>query len=248
MTLHPKNAPLTERQAAILDQIAENGYVTIEALAALFRVSSQTVRRDIIALSQEGRVQRFHGGAGPVDADEAARLDYGAKRQIGRPQKARLARKAAELVPAGATIYLDVGTTIEACALALAERPGFSVFTNSMRAAMAFDPREHQVYVLGGRMAGKDGSLVGEDIIQRLSEMQLDAALIACSAIDPSGRVMDFDLSKIAVKRAAMAATNRSLLLATASKFGRTALGTICHTDRFSAIVTEHETVENAVG
>lgn len=239
MTIHGKKLPLTERQSVILDEVSASGYVTIEALAARFGVSAQTVRRDIIILANSGRLQRFHGGAGLVGADEAARLDHGAKREIGRPEKAAVGRKAAGMVPDGAAVYLDVGTTVEACAQELARRKGFIVFTNSMRAAMLFDPQEHEVHVLGGRMAGRDGSLVGESVVDMLRAVRLDVAMIACSAVDQAGCVMDFDLSKIAAKRAAMAASRRSLLLATCSKFNRTALGTLGKVEDFDAVITE---------
>lgn len=241
MTLHDPAHQLSERQTAILDQVAANGYVTIDNLATRFGVSAQTVRREIIHLAQMGRVQRFHGGAGPVGDAEAARLDYGAKREISRPEKRIVGRKAAAIIPDGATVYLDVGTTSEACARELARRPGFTVFTNSMPAAMMFDPAAHQVHVLGGRMAGRDGSLVGETVVLRLGDMHLDYAVIACSAVDDAGRVMDFDMAKIAIKRAAMAVARQSLLVATTSKFGRSALATIAPIDRFTACITEAE-------
>jgi DeoR family transcriptional regulator, glycerol-3-phosphate regulon repressor len=242
MTVQHTAPPLSQRQSAILDRVMANGYVTIEALAVEFGVSAQTVRRDIIALSETGRVQRFHGGAGPADATEAARLDHAAKRELGKPAKTEVARKAAALIPDGAALFLDVGTTVETCARELARRDGFTIFTTSMRAAMAFDPNRHAVYVLGGRLAGKDGSLVGEDTVQKLASIHLDLALIACSAIDEAGRVMDFDLSKIAVKQAAMAASARSMLLSTRSKFGRTALGKVAHIDDFGVVVTDEAT------
>lgn len=230
---------LSERQAVILDRVATTGFVTIEALAAEFAVSAQTVRRDIIALSKAGRLQRFHGGAGPVDGSGPARLDYHAKREISRPEKAIVGRKAAAAIPDQAAVFLDVGTTIECCAQELAKRPGFLIFTNSIRAAMAFDPQEHQVHVLGGRLAGRDGSLTGEEVVLALREVQLDYALIACSGIDDRRRVMDFDFSKIAVKRAAMSVSRRSFLLATKSKFGRAALGTVAAIDQFDKVFTE---------
>ncbi|TCP58428.1 DeoR family transcriptional regulator [Rhodovulum bhavnagarense] len=239
MTLQPAKTPLSERQASILSKVTENGYVTIEALAAQFGVSAQTVRRDIIALSSAGHLQRFHGGAGPVAATEAARLDYPAKKAIGRPEKAAVGSKAAAMIPDGATVYLDVGTTVEACAVALSRRPGFTILTNSMPAAMMFDPAEHRVFVLGNRMAGRDGSLVGEDSTRILGKVTLDVAMIACSAIEDTGRVMDFDIEKIAIKRAAMDVAKSSCLLATLSKFNRTALATIARIEQFDDIVTE---------
>ena len=239
MTIQDSAEPITNRQAVILQRVSEGGFVTIDALAAEFGVSTQTVRRDIIALAETGRLQRFHGGAGPGPGAEAARLDHRAKRDIARPEKQIVGRRAAAAIPDGATLFLDVGTTIEACAIELSRRPGFCIFTNSMRAAMAFDPANHDVNVLGGRLSGRDGSLTGEEVIFRLRDMQFDVALIACSAVDDNKRVMDFDLSKIAAKKAAMAAAHRSYLLATHSKFGRSALATVAPLDRFERVFTE---------
>lgn len=239
MTKAVKTDPFSKRQSAILSQVSENGYVTIEALAAQFEVSAQTVRRDIIELSNSGRLQRFHGGAGPIDVTESARLDYQAKQSISRKEKALVGHKAAAMIPNGSTIFLDVGTTIEACASELSKRPGFTIFTNSMPSAMAFDPDKHQVFVLGGRMAGRDGSLVGESVVQTLTDVHLDYAIVGCSAIDEKGRVMDFDMAKIAIKRAAIASANNCFLLATLSKFNRTALAAVSHVDKFDEIVTE---------
>lgn len=238
MTVQQNNDNLSERQSGILNMVEENGYATLETLAEKYGVSMQTVRRDIIALSDAGRLQRFHGGAGPIDREEATRLDYQAKRDISRREKLEIGAMASDLIHDGATLFLDVGTTIEACAAILAKRAGFTIFTNSMPAAMHFDPQEHQVFVLGGKVAGKDGSIVGMEALNLIRDVNLDYALIACSTIDQAGRVMDFDLDKIAIKKAAMNAAQKSLLLATRNKFGRTALAVIADTEQFEEVVT----------
>lgn len=48
--------------------IAERGYMNIEELAQLLDVSTQTVRRDIRKLSEQGLITRHHGGAGRVSS------------------------------------------------------------------------------------------------------------------------------------------------------------------------------------
>ncbi|PIE64930.1 MAG: transcriptional regulator [Desulfobacterales bacterium] len=230
---------LSARQEAILSRVVKNGFVTIEALTTQLGVSAQTIRRDIIVLSNLGRLQRFHGGAGPLETTESARLDYQTKRSLNQREKAVVGLRAASLIPDKSTVFLDVGTTVEACAQNLAKRPGFTIFTNSMRSAMAFDPADHAVFLLGGRMAGRDGSLTGEDIVQKLADIHLNYALIACSAIDKDSRVMDFDMAKIAIKRAAIAVASKRFLLATRTKFNRTALASISHIDQFDQVITD---------
>jgi len=239
MTLKIVAADLSPRQRAIVAQVQTSGFVTIEALAAQFDVSAQTVRRDIITLADLGYLQRFHGGAGPAADQGAARLDYGAKRTLAQAEKRTVGRLAAAAIPDGASLYLDVGTTVEACARELATRPGFRIFTNSIRTALVFDPAEHAVQVLGGRLCGQDGSLVGEDVVRRLAGLTLDVALVACSAIDTGGRVMDFDLSKIEIKQAAMGVARASYLLATRSKYGRTALATVAPLAGFDRVFSD---------
>lgn len=233
------HASLTDRQTRILARAERQGFVTIESLADDFGVSAQTVRRDIIALDRAGLLQRFHGGAGSNGKSESLRLDHERKRALNVEAKRVIAAKAAALVPDGSAIFLDVGTTVEAAAVALNRKAELLVFTNSLHSALCFDHTRHEVYVIGGRLSGKDGSLTGETAVALLAGLRLDVALIGCSAIEDSGRVMDFDIGKIAVKRAAMRAAERSLLLATCSKFGRTARAEVATRETFAELVTE---------
>lgn len=233
-----RDSELTPRQQKILQAVEAQGFVTIEGLAREFDVSAQTVRRDIIALDGAGFLQRFHGGAGIGTETTAVRLGHGHKLRVAADAKREIARMAAALVPKGAALFLDVGTTLEAAAAELAGNEGLTVFTNSMNAAALFRPDRHDVHVLGGRLAGSDGSLVGEEAVTMLSGLRLDFALIGCSGVEPGGAVMDFDLSKIAIKKAAMRAAACRCLLATPNKFGRSARAQIAMRDEFDHILT----------
>lgn len=52
------------RHDRLLMLIDERGYMNIDELASLLEVSTQTVRRDIRKLSEQGLITRHHGGAG----------------------------------------------------------------------------------------------------------------------------------------------------------------------------------------
>ncbi|MEE4117895.1 MAG: DeoR/GlpR family DNA-binding transcription regulator [Paracoccaceae bacterium] len=243
--------PLSDRQEEILRRVEARGFVTVDALAEAFGVSAQTVRRDIIALDAAGLLQRFHGGAGPGtgargdpahDGDEAFRLAHGRKRMLEVESKRIIAARVAEMVPDGAALFLDVGTTVEAAAAALNARSGLQVFTNSMRAALRLDPSRHAVRVLGGQVSGTDGSLAGAEVVEMIARLDLDWALLGCSAVSegPLGaRAMDFDIGKIAVKRAAMAAAHRTALLIARAKFDRRGRVEIAPLSAFDRVLTE---------
>lgn len=212
---------LSSRQRDILELTHKNGFVTLDDLAARFDVSTQTVRRDVIALDVAGLLQRFHGGAGPSRNDEKMRLGRAQKLQIDVDEKQSIAGRAVALIPDHAAIFMDLGTTMESVAAKLNTCPPITIFTNSIPVAMTLDQNVHEVHLLGGQKLGRGGDLGGEAVLQRLSELHLDMAFIGCSAIDKSDRAMDFDVRKVAVKKAAMMGSDKAVLLATKSKFGR---------------------------
>jgi DeoR family glycerol-3-phosphate regulon repressor len=227
------------RRSAILAEIEARGFVTLEALADAFSVSMQTVRRDVIAMHDEGVIERFHGGAGAKGRIGLNRLEHRMKRSINVPEKQDIARQAVALLYEGAFVFMDVGTTVEAVAVAMNGGPRLSVVTNSMHVAALLDPALHDVRVLPGRVAGPDGSLVGEETVLALKSVRLDFALIGCSAIETDGTVMDFDPAKIAVKRTAISVAKQPVLLATLDKFGQSARLEIGPSNSFSRILTE---------
>ena len=62
-----------ERQVRILEMVREKGFVSIEHLAAHFEVTTQTIRRVVNRLCDQGLLRRIHGGVSlPVAAAPAA--------------------------------------------------------------------------------------------------------------------------------------------------------------------------------
>ena len=136
--------------------------------------------------------------------------------------------------------FLDVGTTVEAAARALAGHDRLRVFTNSLASAMHLAGRAGiEVVVTGGSLRGADGSLVGEGATALLRDLRFDLALIGLSGWDEDGAPMDFDLDKIAVKRIAIARARQTLALCDASKFERAAVARIVSADALTAVITD---------
>ncbi|WP_373237483.1 DeoR/GlpR family DNA-binding transcription regulator [Cohaesibacter celericrescens] len=229
---------LSPRQQQILELVDRVGFVTIEALAESFKVSAQTIRREIITLDSKGILQRFHGGAGRANGTDKLRLGHEYKSQQEHLEKEIIAKQVTQHIASGDTLYIDVGTTMERVAQELNKFDQLTILTNSILVATKFDHARHSVNVLGGEIAGQDGSLVGEQAVQQLRNLRLDHALIGCSAIEPDGSVMDFDQRKIAIKQAAKSVSRHSYLLASQHKFGRTAFARICHMDEFTTVIS----------
>ncbi|NHW17225.1 DeoR family transcriptional regulator, partial [Escherichia coli] len=82
-----------------------------------FEVSPQTIRRDLNELAEKNKIQRHHGGAAlPSSSVNTA---YHDRKIMWSDEKSRIAQRVASLIPDGATLFIDIGTTPEAVAHAL---------------------------------------------------------------------------------------------------------------------------------
>ncbi|HEU0201473.1 MAG TPA: DeoR family transcriptional regulator, partial [Burkholderiaceae bacterium] len=64
---------LNQRQQDLLVWVQREGFASVEALAAHFDVTHQTIRRDINRLVELKLIRRFHGGAGlPASTENVA--------------------------------------------------------------------------------------------------------------------------------------------------------------------------------
>jgi len=226
------------RQREILQAVRTRGFATIESLAVHFDVSAQTVRRDIIQLDEQGLLKRFHGGAGAIET--RARYSYSQKKLMQSSAKIHMGETLARLLPDDASVFLDVETTLEAAAAALAARQKLRVFTHSLTVALAFAHNPAvQVEVAGGRLASMDGALAGSRTTRWLGDLRPDYAVIGCSGIDESGEFLDHDPAKIEIKRCAMRNARCNVLLADHTKFGRHALMRIAGLGEFDVLISD---------
>ncbi len=148
------------RQEQILGMLRRRGYAAIDELAAALSVTPQTVRRALQDMAAEGLLRRHHGGASLPSS--IANTDYALRHIENAAAKAAIARAAAERVPDGCSVFLTLGTPVEAVAAALTARRALRVVTNSTAAARILGAAPGiSVQVLGGTFRPHNGGLTG---------------------------------------------------------------------------------------
>lgn len=229
---------LTDRQSRILDHIHATGFATIEALAETFAVSMQTIRRDLIEMERQDLLMRFHGGAGL--SRNMIRLGHADKRATSPDGKQRIAEVIAGMIPERATVYLDVGSTIECVARALLRHKQLQIVTASASVGLILlQASQLEVFLTGGSLRGKNAALVGEHAKQTLAGFRFDYLVTSFGGFDPKGEPMDFDPEKIALRRIAMANSLHRIGAADSSKFQRHALARLSDEVAFTDLVTD---------
>lgn len=210
------------RLTEILEIARAEGRVTVDDLAARLGVTAQTIRRDLAELDEAGQIERVHGGA--VLRSGTVNIAYRQRRALQAEEKRAIARVCAGSVPDGASVFLAIGTTVEAVAEELARRSGLMVVTNNLNVATLLEAgSDLQVIVTGGRLRRADGGLTGTLAAAAARQFRVDIAVIGCSALDPSGDLMDYDLDEVGVSRALIEQARRTWVVADHTKLARTA-------------------------
>jgi DeoR/GlpR family transcriptional regulator of sugar metabolism len=158
-----------------------------------------------------------------------------------------MAALAAGLVRDGEAVVVDSGTTGLAVAQALAGRrltamplslPAISALSGSAATTLL---------VPGGTARFGEGSLVGPATEAALRGLRFDTLFLTCCGFSAADGVTAHDVQDAAVKRAAVGAANRVVLLAEAAKLARTALVVVCAAAAVDVVITDRDAPESAV-
>lgn len=230
---------MEKRHSEILALLKDNGKVMVDELSRHFNVSVQTVRKDLSELEQQCLLTRMHGGA--IASSSIENLGYKARQAIKRKEKAAIGEAAANLIADGASLFINLGTTTEACAAALKSRKNLLVITNNINVATLLHPNpELEVVIAGGVVRPSDGGVVGVAAVDFISQFRVDYAVIGVSAIDKDGALMDFDIREVKVAQTIIANARHVVLVADGDKFKRHAPVKIGHISQVDTFITEY--------
>ena len=101
-----------ERYNKILEALKNKGTITVAEMTECTGASESTIRRDLIALDEMGKLNKVHGGATAVAhqfiADEIA---VSVKEQLCVEEKKAIARYAVNMINDDDFIFIDAGTS-----------------------------------------------------------------------------------------------------------------------------------------
>lgn len=229
---------LTGRQREIIAEARRSGRVSVEGLAAVFGVTPQTIRRDINELCDRGLLGRVHGGA--VPAHSVSNFGYEARRALAVDEKRRIGQRAAALIPEHCSLFVNIGTTTEQVARALAEHRDLVVITNNVNVVniLSGTPGK-ELIIAGGVVRTSDGGIVGEAAVDFIRQFKVDIAVIGASAIDAEGAILDFDYREVKVAQAILENARRAMLVVDHMKFSRTAPVRIAEMAAIDTLITD---------
>ena len=152
-----------ERYQKITELVERQGAVTVTELAQTLNISESTVRRDLNALDELGRLQKVHGGATARTgtAFSSAEEDVATKAARHVAEKEAVGRYAAGLIADDDFVYLDAGTTTGKVIDHVAPGCKATFVTNGVDHAIRLTRRGLKTFILGGQFKSTTDAIVG---------------------------------------------------------------------------------------
>ena len=172
------------RHRLILQELDRAGLVSVRKLKELLDVTDMTIRRDLIDLEKQGFLIRVHGGAHKKVKDGLNEASHSEKTMLNIEEKKLIAKKCADLIAEGDTVFIGSGTTTDFIGDYL-EGKNISIVTNSLPIFEKLkDYPNFDLILIGGRYRVKTQTFVGQFANKLLQEIKVSKAFIGVNGID----------------------------------------------------------------
>ena len=176
-----------ERIDAILKILQQQGYVTVKHLTEALNYSNATINRDLNVMEQQKLVKRSYGGVELVKNYGVA-LPFRYEKM--KAAKLKIAKRAAEFVQDGDTIFIDGSTTAEYIGQYLLEKKDIRVITNNMALVIFLSQHSITSICLGGTVVEKPYMLAGAETVLNARRYHADKMFFSTGGICLDGTIL----------------------------------------------------------
>jgi DeoR family transcriptional regulator, fructose operon transcriptional repressor len=241
------DAVLPRRRRALLTRfVSDRGQATVTELAEEFNVSTDTVRRDLDWLADQGLLARTYGGAVRLSDLTTSDTLFSDRASLNQDSKRRIALAAVGRINDGETVLLNGGTTTLAVARALSARKDLTIVTNNIRIPSEVPPSAiRDVYLLGGTCRVASHVTLGPVSFPGTAGVSADVAVIGVGGISARAGLSTTNLPEAQMMAQMLESAHRAIVVADSSKFGRSAFAHIAPLEVVETLITDAEPEED---
>lgn len=225
------------RQARIFEYLERVEFASLDELANLVEASASTVRRDLDALEEMGRLRRTHGGARLVQT-RSEEFVFAHRDTIQSDLKEAIGMACARLIEPNQSVIMDAGSTVFHVAKFL-ENKCPQIITNSLPITNLFaGSNKVELVVSGGVIYPRLGVLVGPLAVETFAKMHADVAIMSSGGITGDG-ITNSHALLIEIQRQMIRAAKKVIFCLDSSKFDRRSPFFLCHLEEMQVLVTD---------
>jgi DeoR family fructose operon transcriptional repressor len=229
-----------QRQQQIMELLNHHNSVKVSYLVDMFKVSLETVRRDLEYLEGQGLLKRVHGGAVLEEVNDQEQ-SFTTRKLLFKEEKKEIANIASNYIKEGQSIALDVSTTNTELAKVIRHRfERLTVLTNSLPIALELAQKPHFTIILaGGMLRNQELCVVGELAENFVSQFHIDTLFLSMSGISLQAGLTDYGVGEVQLKKKLLSMSNKCYIVADSSKFDVASLLKVCEFDEVEGVITD---------
>lgn len=210
-----------DRHSKILSILKEQGSVTVTALTQILDTSESTIRRDLVALADEGKLNKVHGGATALN-QEFIRFEDNIEEKLTKhtDKKTQIAKYAAMQIQDDDFVFIDAGTTTLLMTTFL-KNCGATFVTNGIDHAKQLAKNGCKVFVLGGELKRSTEAIIGLVAATNLQKYSFSKAFMGTNGISEKHGFTTPDTEEAMLKAVAIEKSFVTYVLSDSSKFGK---------------------------
>lgn len=210
-----------QRRTKILSILKENKSIMVNELAVNFKVTEETIRRDLNLLEKQGSLVRTHGGAVLPD-NIKEEISINIREGINSKGKDLIAKKAAELINDGDIIILDASTSALYMTKYLKDKIGLTVITNAVRVGIELaDCKNIKIISTGGILRSKSMSFVGRVAESALNRYYSNILFFSSKGFSPKKGLTDSNEEEAAIRKVMIERSEKVVFLCDHTKFDK---------------------------
>ena len=238
---------LAERHQFILSRLQKDQYINVVDLCKELKVSSVTIRKDLKLLENKNLLFRTHGGA-TVNNPYTVDRPVNEKEKLQSTEKNKIGSAAADLLADNESIVISSGTTVLYFAKNIPSGSILTVVTSALNVALEL-MREPNVEViqLGGLLRKSSASVMGAYAEHVLQDFYFNKLFLGVDGVDLEYGLTTTNAMEAHLNRKMIAVSQKIIVLADSTKFGKRGFGKICGLEEIDHIITDKGISEQIV-
>jgi DeoR/GlpR family transcriptional regulator of sugar metabolism len=231
--------PFKDREKYIIEVVRRGQAIVVSELAERFNVSEMTIHRDLNKLEQQGKIERFHGGAVPAER-MVFEFDFANRRAKSKKAKQAIAKEALNYIKPGQRLILDTGTTTLELAYLLKDLHDLTIITPSLAVASVLHFSSGiQTVLLGGEIRKGSPDLTGVVAEKVLDMFMVEILFQGADGIGLDGEMYNSDMRIAKVDQKMRKRAKSTYILCDSSKIGKTDLASNGSLSEVNALITD---------
>lgn len=237
-----------ERYDQIIKIIESEGSVKVSNLTRLFKVSIETIRRDLDYLEKNGHLKKVYGGA-ILEKNRKKQLSLQVREKENIEEKREIANIATKFINEGQSIAMNASTTNLEIAKALKLKfKRLTILTNSLLIVNELsDMDDYSIILTGGIFRKTEFSLSGAIAESIIKEFNVDISFISVSGVSLFADITDYDIEELEIQKQMMKISQQVIVLADSSKIDAISLLKVGRLDEINCVITNSNVPDSII-